>query len=87
MKFIITEEQSIFLRRRYSEIGDLVNKFINETPPERFYKFSDYLSHIKWLVMDNYFDRIKYGDIKLLNDFVLDNFYEEIKDYYISKTS
>ena len=87
MKYIITEEQSFFLRRRYNEIGDLVNKLINETSPKTFYNFNDYLSHIKWLVMINYFDKIKYEDTELLNDFVLDNFYEEIKDYYLSQTS
>jgi hypothetical protein len=87
MKYIITEEQSIFLRRRFSEIGDLIEKFIEETPPRRYSNFKDYYTYIKWLVVDQYFGMMEYGDIKSLNELIHDNYWHKIKDYYLSQTN
>jgi len=87
MKYIITEEQSLFIRRRYSEIEDLINNFIEETPPRRYSNFDHYFNYIKWLVVDHYFGKMEYDDIKSLNELIHDNYWEKIKDYYLSQTS
>jgi hypothetical protein len=87
MKYIITEKQSLFIRRRYSEIEDLIDKFIEETPPRRYPNFNNYFQFIKWLVVDHYFGKMEYDDIKSLNELIHDNYWEKIKDYYLSQTS
>jgi hypothetical protein len=87
MKYIITEEQSLFIRRRYDEIDDLINKFIEETPPRRYSNFDHYFNYIKWLVVDQYFGKMEYDDIKYLNELIHDNYWEKIKEYYLSQTS
>jgi len=47
MKIIITEEQSLFLRRRVNEIEKLVLNALNNVDPEDYNK-SDYVEEICW---------------------------------------
>jgi hypothetical protein len=45
MKIIITEEQSLFLRRRTEEIKDLVKSALNNVDPEE-YNIDNYVTEI-----------------------------------------
>ena len=86
MKIIITEEQSLFLRRRTEEIKDLVKSALNNVDPEG-YNIDEYVTEIVWQVMDHYED-INGGRMEVLYSYVRKEYTKDIiKYYYQSQTS
>ena len=82
MKIIITEEQSLYLRRRNKEIYDLVEyaiEYIDATE----YNHPDYLEEIAWQVFGRMAsDDRKEQNIKDILEYVRENYGEEIKFHY-----
>ncbi len=86
MKIIITEEQSLFLRRRTEEIKDLVKSALNNVDPDE-YNIDDYVTEIVWQVIDHYED-INEGHMEVLYSYVRKEYTKDIiKYYYQSQTS
>ena len=82
MKIIITEEQSLYLRRRNKEIYDLVEyaiEYIDATE----YNYPDYLEEIAWQVFGRMAsDDRKEQNIKDILEYVRENYGEEIKFHH-----
>ena len=84
MKIIITEDQSLFLRRRVNEIEKLVLNALNKVDPEDYNK-SEYVEEICWQVIDEYANTLKGEDINNIYDYVRDNYSEIIINHYIKQ--
>lgn len=84
MKYIITESQSIFLKRRLIQIGDLVSLSLERVNPKDF-NYHDYVEEITWQVADSYETKLNEEELEELMDFVRDNYWKRIEDYYMSK--
>ena len=84
MKYIITESQSIFLKRRLIQIGDLVSLSLERVKPKDF-NYHDYVEEITWQVADSYETKLNEEELEELMDFVRDNYWKQIEDYYMSK--
>ena len=84
MKIIITEEQSLFLRRRVNEIEKLVLNALNTVDPEDYNKL-DYVEEICWQVIDYYTNTLKGEDINNIYNYVRNNYTEIIKNYYLKQ--
>jgi len=82
VKIIITEEQSLYLRRRNKEIYDLV-KYAIEYVDATEYNYPDYLEEIAWQVFGRMSsDDRKEQNIKDILEYVRENYGEEIKSYH-----
>ena len=84
MKIIITEEQSLFLRRRVNQIEKLVLNALNTVDPEDYNK-SDYVEEICWQVIDYYNNILKGEDIDNIYDYVRENYSEIIVNHYLKQ--
>ena len=87
MKIIITESQLEFIRR-YKVLDGLVSEaieFVSSQDDVCDYSFKDFFEEIKWQVSDNYemLDLPKDLDPEIVRDWVSDNFYGQIKDFYV----
>ena len=87
MKIIITESQLEFIRR-YKVLDGLVSEaieFVSSQDDVCDYSFKDFFEEIKWQVSDNYemLDLPKDLDPAIVQDWVSDNFYGQIKDFYV----
>ena len=88
MKIIITESQLEFIRR-YKVLDGLVSEaieFVSSQDDVCEYSFRDFFEEIKWQVSDNYemLDLPKDLDPAIVQDWVSDNFYGQIKDFYVA---
>lgn len=82
VKIIITEEQSLYLRRRDTEIYNLVKHAIEYVDATE-YNYHDYLEEIAWQV----FGRMSSDDRREQNisdilEYVRENYGEEIKFHH-----
>jgi len=84
MKIIITESQSSFLKRRLSQINDLVSIAMQQVSTEE-YNYHDYVEEIAWQVADSYRSEFGEGNLEEMLDFVRENYWKIIEDYYLSK--
>lgn len=83
MKIIITETQSLYLKRRLHLIDNLVKKVLLDVDPEE-YNYHDYVEEIAWSVWDNMvYDR---GDTveEEFFDYIRENYWKEIENYYLN---
>lgn len=84
MKIIITETQSLYLKRRLHLIDNLVKKVLLDVDPEE-YNYHDYVEEIAWSVWDNMvYDR---GDTveEEFFDYIRENYWKEIENYYLNR--
>jgi hypothetical protein len=84
MKYIITETQSLFLKRRLNQINDLVSIAFKRVDP-RDYNYHDYVEEIAWQVADSYESKLGEGELEEVLDFVREHYWKIIEDYYLSK--
>ena len=87
MKIIITESQLEFIRR-YKVLDGLVSEAIEYVSGQDDicdYSFKDFFEEVKWQVSDKYemLDLPKDLDPEIVQDWVSDNFYGQIKDFYV----
>jgi hypothetical protein len=82
-KFIITETQSLYLRRRLHLIDGLVKKVLLDVSPSE-YNYHDYVEEIAWSVWDNMSESER-GDTvsEEFFNYIWNNYWEEIETYYI----
>ena len=83
MKIIITETQSLYLKRRLHLIDGLVKKVLLDVSPEE-YSYHDYVEEIAWSVWDNMvYDR---GDTveEEFFDYIREKYWKEIENYYLN---
>ena len=85
MKYIITESQSLFIKRRLNHIKDLVSLALTRVRPID-YNYHDYVEEIAWQVADSYESKLNQDELETILDFVRDNYWKEIEDYYFSKS-
>lgn len=85
MKYIITEAQSLFLKRRLSEIDHLVSVALKRVNPID-YDYHDYVEEIAWQVADEYQSKLNADEINELLDFVREKYWKIIEAYYLSKS-
>ena len=84
MKYIITESQSLFLKRRLHQIDKLVSAAMKQVSTED-YNYHDYVEEIAWQVADSYRSEFGEGNLEEMLDFVRENYWKIIEDYYLSK--
>jgi len=84
MKIIITESQSSFLKRRLSQINDLVSIAMQQVSTEE-YNYHDYVEEIAWQVADSYRSEFGEGNLEEMLDFVREKYWKIIEDYYLLK--
>jgi len=84
MKIIITESQSSFLKRRLHKIDELVSAAMKQVDTED-YNYHDYVEEIAWQVADSYRSEFGEGNLEEMLDFVRENYWKIIQDYYLSK--
>ena len=84
MKYIITESQSSFLKRRLNQIGELVSIALKEVDPKE-YNYHDYVEEIAWQVADSYRSEFGEGNLEEMLDFVREKYWKIIENYYLSK--
>ena len=88
MKYLFTESQSNFLRR-YEILDKLVIQSIEVVQEQDDicdYSFKDFFEEVKWQVSDNYemLDLPKDLDPAIIQDWVSDNFHDQIKNFYVA---
>ena len=84
MKYIITESQSLFLKRRINQIDELVSIAMQEVDPID-YNYRDYAEEIAWQVADSYEQKLGEDELAEVLDFVKDYYGKQIKNYYIKR--
>ena len=82
MKYIITETHSLFLKRRLKELDQHVKESFKMVDPNN-YSYHDFVEEISQVVADNYRDNINSDNLENLIDYVRDNYWKLIEDYYI----
>ena len=82
MKYIITETYSLFLKRRLKELDQHVKESFKMVDPND-YSYHDFVEEISQVVADNYRDNINSDNLENLIDYVRDNYWKLIEDYYI----
>ena len=82
MKYIITETHSLFLKRRLKELDQHVKESFKMVDPND-YSYHDFIEEISQVVADNYRDNINSDNLENLIDYVRDNYWKLIEDYYI----
>jgi hypothetical protein len=88
MKIVITEAQHKLIRR-FKALDGLVSaaiEFVSSQDDVCDYSFSDFFEEIKWQVSDKYemLDLPKDLDPGIIQDWVSDNFHDQIKDFYVA---
>ena len=83
MKYIITESQNNWLKRRLSEIDDYVNLALSRVPAGG-YNYHDYVEEIAWQVADEYRD-LSERDLETILDYVRDNYWKKIETHYLKR--
>lgn len=81
MKYVITESQSLFLKRRINQMDELVSVAMQQVDPID-YNYRDYAEEIAWQVADSYGPLGKDELTEVLN-FVKDYYGKPIRNYYI----
>jgi|TARA_R110000868_G_scaffold410868_1_gene700652 flagellar biosynthesis component FlhA len=82
MKYIITETHSLFLKRRLKELDQHVKESFKMVDPND-YSYHDFVEEISQVVADNYRDNINSDNLENLIDYVRDNYWKLIEDYYM----
>ena len=82
MKYIITETHSLFLKRRLKELDHHVKESFKMVDPND-YSYHDFVEEISQVVADNYRDNINSDNLENLIDYVRDNYWKLIEDYYM----
>ena len=82
MKYIITETHSLFLKRRLKELDQHVKESFKMVDPND-YSYHDFIEEISQVVADNYRDNINSDNLENLIDYVRDNYWKLIEDYYM----
>lgn len=82
MKIIITEKQSLFLKRRLDEIEKYVKLALKRVPTEG-YSYHEYVEEIVWQVIDEYGDKIGGDDMNDMGDYIRENYWKLIETYYL----
>jgi hypothetical protein len=82
MKYIITETHYLFLKRRLKEIHQHVKESFKIVDPND-YTYHDFVEEICQQVADNYRDSINADNLESLIDYVRDNYWKLIEDYYM----
>ena len=85
MKYIITETQSTYLKRRLMLIDNLVKKALHDVGPED-YNYHDYVEEIAWSVWDSMSESEQGKDSDNMEeffDFIRENYWKEIETYYL----
>ena len=85
MKIIITETQSLFLKRRLVGIDKFVKLSLNHINPEE-YIYDDYLDEIVWQVLDKYNEMYDPEQFNSIEEYVRDKYSKTIKSYYLKHT-
>ena len=83
MKYVITESQSLFLKRRINQMDELVSVAMQQVDPID-YNYRDYAEEIAWQVADSYGPLGKDELTEVLN-FVKDYYGKPIRNYYIKR--
>ena len=88
MKIIITESQHNLIRR-FKVLDGLVSQaieFVSSQDDVCDYSFKDFFEEVKWQVSDNYkmLELPEDLDPAIIQDWVSDNFYDQIKDFYVT---
>jgi hypothetical protein len=84
MKYIITETQSLFVKRRLNQIDNLVSIALKQVSP-RDYNYHDYVEEIAWQVADSYESKLSGDDLEELLNFVREHYWKVIENYYLAK--
>lgn len=82
MKYIITETHSLFLKRRLKELDQHVKESFKMVDPND-YSYHGFVEEISQVVADNYRDNINSDNLENLIDYVRDNYWKLIEDYYM----
>ena len=85
MKIIITETQSMFLKRRLGGIDEYVKLVLKHINPEE-YIYDDYLDEIVWQVLDKYDEMSDSEQFNNIEEYVRDKYSKIIKSYYLKHT-
>jgi hypothetical protein len=85
MKIIITETQSLFLKRRLLGIDEFVKLSLKHINPEE-YIYDDYLDEIVWQVLDKYDEMYNSEQFNNIEEYVRDKYSKTIKSYYLKHT-
>ena len=81
MKFLITENQSLYLRRRLVQIEDYLNQALVYVDKSD-YNFNDYYEEIIWQVIDRLKDETTKGHMTETYKYVAEKYYKKIRKYY-----
>jgi len=87
MKYIITENQTKFIRR-YEQIKEKVSDFLMRYNIPAYYTFDDFLVELTWDVSRDIASEmnIPQDDYPMVRNqmirFIKNNFYEELKEYW-----
>ena len=87
MKYIITENQTKFIRR-YEQIKEKVSDFLMGHNIPAYYTFDDFLVELTWDVSRDIASEmnIPQDDYTMVRNqmirFIKNNFYEEVKEYW-----
>ena len=84
MKYIITESQSLFLKRRINQMDKLVSVAMQQVDPID-YNYRDYAEEIAWQVADSYEPKLGKDELAEVLDFVKDYYGKQIKNYHIKR--
>ena len=82
MKIIITEQQSLFLKRRLQEIDEYVKLALSRVQTGG-YNFDDYLEEITWQVLDEFEGKVGGKTIQEIHDYVKRFYGDEIGKHYM----
>lgn len=88
MKYIISESQHEYLRRRALSIDELVKSSLLKVDPSE-YNFHDYVDEIAWTTWDNMSKSDKSSDpdaMEYFFDYVRENYWKKIETYYLKNS-
>lgn len=84
MKYIITESQSLFIKRRINQMDELVSVAMQRVDPID-YNYRDYAEEIAWQVADSYETKLNEDELTEVLNFVKDYYGNPIRNYYIKR--
>lgn len=84
MKIIITETQSLFLKRRLEQIDEFVKLALGRVPSGG-YHFHDYVEEIVWQVLDEFDQKggVSKDGMEEIADFVRENYWRDMERQYL----
>ena len=87
MKIIITERQSIFLKRRLDQIEQFVKSAMRRVDPLEYSHLDDvdYTDEIIRQVIKKYSSKFDSNMVNEIEDYVRKNFLNDIESYFFSK--